>query len=65
MFRSDNIPYKLERRLKERGADFHSALISKTSRVEEEGLLITGQNPLSAGPTAKALIKVLEGSASE
>lgn len=59
-FRSDNIPYKLETRLKELGADFHAALIPYASHVEEDGLLITGQNPLSAGPTAKALIKALE-----
>lgn len=59
VMRSDNIPYKLETRLKELGADFHSALIPMTSHVEIDGLLITGQNPLSAGPTAKALINVL------
>ena len=59
-FRSDNIPYKLESRLKALGAEFHSALIPYTSHVEEDGLLITGQNPLSAGPTAKALIKALQ-----
>lgn len=59
-FRSDNVPYKLETRLKELGANFHSALVPFTSNVEKDGLLITGQNPLSAGPTAKALIKELE-----
>jgi putative intracellular protease/amidase len=61
--RSDNIPYKLETRLKELGADFHSALIPYTAHVEQDGLLITGQNPLSAGPAARALIKSLEGTA--
>ena len=65
VFRSDNIPYKLETRLKEHGADFHSALVPFTSHVEVEGLLITGQNPSSAGQTAKALIKVLEPSSLE
>ena len=59
VLRSDNIPYKLETRQKELGADFHSALIPMTSHVEIDGLLVTGQNPLSAGPTAKALIEVL------
>ena len=58
--RSDNVPYKLETRLKELGAEFHSALVPFTSHVEKDGLLITGQNPLSAGPTAKAVIKLLE-----
>jgi putative intracellular protease/amidase len=59
-FRSDNVPYKLETRLKELGADFHAAVVPYTTHIEEDGLLITGQNPSSAGPTAKALIKVLE-----
>jgi len=59
--RSGNVPYELETRLKELGADFHSALLPFTSHVEVDGLLVTGQNPLSAGPTAKALIDVLEG----
>lgn len=61
-FRNDNVPYKLQSRLKELGADFHSAVVPYTSHVEEDGLLITGQNPLSAGPTARALIKALEQS---
>lgn len=60
-FRNGNIPYQLETRLKELGADFHAALIPFTSHVEDDGLFITGQNPLSAGPTAKALINTLEG----
>jgi putative intracellular protease/amidase len=58
--RGDNIPYKLETRLKDLGARLHSALVPFTSHVETDGLLITGQNPLSAGPTARALIKVLD-----
>lgn len=58
--RSDNIPYKLETRLKELGADFHAALLPYTIHIEEDGLLITGQNPLSAAPAARALLKRLE-----
>jgi len=58
--RSDNIPYKLETRLKEFGADFRLGLIPFASHVEADGLIITGQNPMSAGPTAKALISTLE-----
>ena len=59
VMRSNHIPYQLETRLKELGADFHSALIPMTAHVEVDDLLITGQNPLSAGPTAKALLDVL------
>ena len=58
--RSNNIPYKLEDRLKELGAEYNSGAIPYTSHTEEDGLLITGQNPLSAGPAAKALINKLE-----
>lgn len=56
----DHIPFKLEDRLKELGAEFHAATIPFTSKVEVDGLLVTGQNPASAGPAAKALIVVLE-----
>lgn len=55
--RANKIPYQLEDRLKELGADYNNALIPFASHVEQDGLLITGQNPLSAGPTAEALIK--------
>ncbi len=58
--RSNNIPYNLEDKLKAFGADYHKALTPFVSHVESDGLLITGQNPLSAGPTAVALIDVLE-----
>lgn len=58
--RSGNVPYKLQSRLEELGAEVKTALIPFTSNVERDGLLVTGQNPLSAGPTAKALIEVLE-----
>lgn len=58
--RSDNIPYKLEDRLKELGAEYHTATAPFLSHTEVDGLLITGQNPLSAGPAAKALIDILK-----
>ena len=60
VFRSDNIPFKLEDKLKELGAEYHNAIIPFGSHIEQDGLLITGQNPLSAGPSAKALIEMLE-----
>jgi len=58
--RSGNVPYQLQSRLEELGATVKTALIPFTSHVERDGILITGQNPLSAGPTAQALIAVLE-----
>lgn len=57
--RMDHIPYKLESTLKELGADFQAATIPFTVHVETDGLLVTGQNPLSAGPTAKTVIQLL------
>lgn len=54
--RFDNIPYTLENRLKELGGDYHNATAPFLSHVEVDGLIITGQNPMSAGPTAEALI---------
>ena len=58
--RSGNVPYKLQSKLEELGAEVKTALVPFLSHVEIDGLLITGQNPLSAGPVAKALIELLE-----
>lgn len=58
--RSGKVPYQLQDRLEALGANVKTALIPFTSHVERDGILVTGQNPLSAGPTAKALIEVLE-----
>ncbi len=58
--RSRNIPYKLEDRLQEMGGNYHKGLVPFLSYIEEDGLIITGQNPLSAGPTAQALITMLK-----
>ena len=60
VLRSKNIPYTLEDKLRALGAEYHKGHIPFTSHVEIDGFLITGQNPLSAGPTAKALIEMLE-----
>jgi putative intracellular protease/amidase len=57
--RSGNVPYMLQTKLEELGADVKTALVPFLSHVEQDGLLITGQNPLSAGPVAKALIELL------
>jgi putative intracellular protease/amidase len=58
--RSGNVPYQLQSKLEELGAEVRTALIPFTSHVERDSILVTGQNPLSAGPTARALIEVLE-----
>lgn len=61
VLRADNMPYLLQDKLEELGADYHSAIIPYTSHVEQDGNLITGQNPLSAGPTARRVIEALGG----
>lgn len=59
VLRSGNVPYLLQDKLKDAGGDYSSALVPYTSHVTEDGLLVTGQNPASAGPTAKKLIELL------
>ncbi|SFC45427.1 Putative intracellular protease/amidase [Parapedobacter composti] len=63
VMKMDNIPYKLEDKLMELGADFRSALIPMAVNVEVDGWLITGQNPASASRTAKALVERLRETA--
>lgn len=48
----NNVPYTLEDQFKKVGAIFKTSAIPFTSHTEKDGLLITGQNPLAAGPTA-------------
>lgn len=54
------VPYLLEDALKDKGAEIKTSLIPFTSHVEQDGIIITGQNPISAGPTARKLIEVLD-----
>ena len=52
------VPFLLEDRLKERGG-IYSKGASWASYVQVDGKLVTGQNPASAGPAAKELLKLL------
>ncbi|WP_231465718.1 MULTISPECIES: hypothetical protein [unclassified Pedobacter] len=58
--RAGNVLYLLEETLGKLGADVKTALVPFLSHVEVGGLLVTGQNPLSAGLTARALIELLD-----
>lgn len=58
--KTDQVPYLLQDKLEALGAKIDNAIIPFNSNVKVDGLLITGQNPLSAGPTAEALIKMLK-----
>ncbi len=52
------VPFLLEDRLKERGGIYDRAA-DWAPYVQVDGRLVTGQNPASSGPAAKALLKLL------
>jgi putative intracellular protease/amidase len=52
------VPFLLEDRLKERGG-IYSKGANWTPYVQVDGKLVTGQNPASSEPAAKALLKLL------
>ena len=52
------MPFLLEDRLKERGG-VYSKGANWAPHVQVDGKLVTGQNPASSGPAAKALLKLL------
>ncbi len=60
--REKAVPYSLEEELTKRGARYGKASIPFTSHVVEDGLLITGQNPASAGAVGEAVVKRLKES---
>ncbi|MFC2991587.1 MULTISPECIES: type 1 glutamine amidotransferase domain-containing protein [Halomonas] len=56
---SDVVPHLLEDALKEQGADYQRSRDDFAPFQIRDGLLITGQNPASSGPTAKLLLELL------
>ncbi len=59
-FRKKQVPFNLEKILKERGANYNKAFIPLTSNVKQDGNLITGQNPFSSKAIAKKIIDKLK-----
>lgn len=57
--RKKEVPFNLEKSLKEKGANYKKALIPMTSKVLVDGNLITGQNPFSSKEIAKVVIQQL------
>ena len=55
---TDVVPFLLEDELKSKGAKYEKT-DDWQPYVIQDGLLITGQNPASSEPTAKALLKIL------
>lgn len=52
------VPFLLEDRLKQRGG-IYTKVANWAPHIEVDGLLVTGQNPASSAPCAKALLKLL------
>lgn len=57
--RKKEVPFNLEKALKERGSKYQKALIPMTSHVVVDGNLITGQNPFSSKEMAKVVMEEL------
>ncbi|WP_286713226.1 type 1 glutamine amidotransferase domain-containing protein [Acinetobacter sp. UBA2581] len=56
---TDIVPFLVEDTLKEKGGQYSKAEDWQV-HVQEDGLLITGQNPASSAATAEALLKLLK-----
>ncbi|UZO79289.1 type 1 glutamine amidotransferase domain-containing protein [Aquimarina sp. ERC-38] len=59
VLKDDTIPFFLEDALKEKGGNYTSAALPFTTHVEVDGLLITGQNPMSSSKVAEELDTIL------
>lgn len=58
--RKKEVPFNLEKSLKERGSDYKKAFIPMTSKVLVDENLITGQNPFSSKEIAKVAMRQLK-----
>ncbi len=56
----EHMPFALQDRMTAEGATFVEGPVG-SAHVEVDGLLVTGQNPASATPTAAAFLSVLRG----
>lgn len=54
------VPFRLDKALKDYGADYTKALRPMAEKVVRDGNLVTGQNPMSATGVAKEVVKLLE-----
>lgn len=59
MHRVAAVPFLLEDELKAEGG-IYSRAADSDPHIVTDGLLLTGQNPASSGPAAKALIHLLQ-----
>lgn len=61
--RKKEVPFNLEKSLKQRGSNYKKAFIPMTSKVMVDGNLITGQNPFSSKEMAKVVARELKKNA--
>jgi putative intracellular protease/amidase len=57
--RKSAVPFNLEQRMRERGALYHKALLPLVPHTQEDGLLLTGQNPFSTKSLARLVMTKL------
>lgn len=58
--RADAVPFSLEDRLRAAGASYSKAKLPMTPYVVTDGLLVTGQNPVSAKGVGRKVVELLE-----
>lgn len=58
--RAEAVPFNLEEELQKRGAEYSKAMLPFLKHVVEDGTLITGQNPTSAGAVGEAVVRQLQ-----
>jgi putative intracellular protease/amidase len=56
---TDNVPFLIETRFKEQGANYEKAESDWAPKVCVDGVLVTGQNPASSDPAAKKVVELL------
>jgi len=56
---TDNVPYLIETRFKEQGANYEKAESDWSAHVCVDGNLVTGQNPASSTPAAQKVVELL------
>lgn len=57
---TDKVPFLLEAKLKELGADFSKAEAPFTPFAVVDGRIVTGQNPMSSELAAQKVVEVLK-----
>ena len=58
--RDQAVPFRLDRALKDEGAQYTKALVPMAEKVVVDGMLVTGQNPTSAAGVGKAVVRLLK-----